>query len=123
MPQDKVRIQAIKVFGYHGYYQQERTKGNDFEVDLSAIPLQPLHQMDQLADSFDYEKAVEIVKKVFEGPSKLFIEELATDVGHALWNEKQLHSLCVSVRKLNPPVTLQASYSEVRLCWPRPTSP
>ena len=122
MPQDKVRIQAIKVFGYHGYYEKERKEGNNFEVDLSAIPKNLLHQMQELDDSFDYEQAVKVVERVFKGPSRLFIEDLASEIGFKLWNENQLQSLCVSVRKLNPPVSLKASFSEVRLCWPRPTS-
>lgn len=120
---DIVCIQGIRVFGLHGWHQHERVEGNTFEVDLEAELLVSIDSMKKPSDSFDYEVATTICKQVIEGQSRLFLEELALDIGQKLWKADRLKSLKVCLRKMHPPVSLPAQSAEVCLCWPRPTSP
>lgn len=118
---DCIRIVGINISAKHGFYAEERLKGNNFEVDVEAILKHPLSSMSKPSDSFDYESANQVVKEVFEGESQLFLEELALKIGNKLWNShnENLKSILVNVRKMNPPVSIPSSYSEVSLCWPR----
>lgn len=118
---DRIKIAGIKISAKHGFYAEERLKGNDFEVDIEATLKQPFSSMSKPSDTFDYEAANLVVKNVFEGQSQLFLEDLALQIGNELWSSYNAHltSIMVNVRKMNPPVSLPSSYSEVCLCWPR----
>jgi dihydroneopterin aldolase len=118
---DSIQIVGLQISAKHGYYTEERLNGNNFEVDIEASLAQTYHRMAKPDDTFDYEEAANVVRDVFAGETKLFIEELALCIGSLLWAKYQakLANLSIKVRKMNPPVCLTSSYSEVSLCWPR----
>lgn len=118
---DSIRIVGLQISAKHGFYEEERLKGNEFEVDVEAQLAKPYQNMSSPSDTFDYEEAANIVQQVFNGDSKLFLEELAYQIGDIIWGNYHtvLSKLTVNIRKISPPVSLSASYSEVSLCWPR----
>ena len=118
---DVLRLKGLKFRGLHGFYDEEREKGNNFEVDLTFHQnLQEAALSDDLEDTLDYQKAFDAVKNVMEGPSVKLIEHLAYLIGR---NVKEFVSpdtkFEVTVRKLNPPLPSEIDYSEVTLSWPR----
>lgn len=105
----------------HGYYEEERRDGNDFEVDLTfSANLRDAGENDDLSLTIDYQQAEEIVSAVMEGPSVKLIETLAKKIGDRLFKAfPMVETLEVAVRKLHPPLDTETAHSEVRMTWQR----
>ncbi|MDZ7689649.1 MAG: dihydroneopterin aldolase [Balneolaceae bacterium] len=105
----------------HGFYEQEREEGNDFEVDLIFdLDLREAGHSDELSKTVNYEEAEKLVREVMEGPSQKLIETLTLNIGERLFGRfPEVRHLEVSVRKLNPPLKAKTNYSEVSMTWQR----
>ena len=118
---DVLRLRGLKFRGPHGFYDEERDSGNNFEVDLTFhLSLQKAAVSDNLDDTIDYQKAYNAVESVLNGPSVNLIEHLAYLIGQNISTFVEPDSKYeVTVRKLNPPLPSEIDYSEVTLSWPR----
>lgn len=114
-------LKGLAYHAKHGYYEEERIEGNDFEVDLIFhADLSEAGKSDDLNETIDYQKAEERVRAVMEGPAVKLIETLAHRIGEELFREfKTVKKLEVKVRKLNPPLPANTEYSEVHMTWQR----
>lgn len=118
---DKLVLKGLKFRGYHGFYEQERIDGNDFEVDLVFhLSLGEAGKKDDLEKTIDYSIAQKIVTEVMDGESKKLIEHLTFLIGERLAEQFGVsNSFDVILRKLNPPLPGTCEYSEVTMSWPR----
>ncbi|MDX1671209.1 MAG: dihydroneopterin aldolase [Balneolaceae bacterium] len=118
---EQLTLKGMAFEGKHGYYREEREKGNRFEVDLTfRLDLSVSASSDSLRDTLNYERAEEITREIMEGPSVKLIETLCGKIGDALFEAfAELESLEVRVRKLDPPLRSPVKYAEVTLQWPR----
>lgn len=118
---DRLTLKGLKFRGYHGFYDEERQNGNDFEVDLVfSADFQKAASSDNLANTIDYQEAADTVQSVIEGPSVKLIETLTGRIGDQLFERfKKVQRLEVSVRKVNPPLDIQTEYSEIQMIWQR----
>ncbi len=118
---DKLVLKGLKFRALHGYFENERIEGNDFEVDVSfTTSLTEAGKTDELSNTIDYSKAREIIASVMESDSKKLIETLTFLIGQKLYSYfADVESIEVSVRKFNPPMPGETLYSEVTMLWPR----
>lgn len=118
---DKLVLKGLKFRGLHGYFEDERIEGNDFEVDVTFVTnLSEAGKSDELSKTIDYSKAREIIASVMQGESKKLIETLTFLIGQKLYSYfAKVDSIKVTVRKLNPPMPGETEYSEVTMQWPR----
>lgn len=118
---DILTLKGLKYKGYHGFYEEERSQGNLFEVDLIfKTDLRQAAKSDDLQKTVNYEKAEQLVKSVMEGPSIKLIERLTLIIGNRLFDAfSRVQALEVRVRKLNPPLEVECNYSEVKMTWQR----
>lgn len=118
---DTLTLKGLSFTANHGFYEEEREHGNDFEVDLVfQTNLRKAAQHDDLSLTIDYQKAETIVKEIMHGPSVKLIETLCHQIGNAIFKEfDSVAKLDVSVRKLNPPLQTNTNYSEVSMSWQR----
>ncbi len=118
---DVLTLKGLQYDAPHGYYEKERIEGNKFEVDLILYAnLEEAGQTDDLSQTIDYEKAEQIVSRVMEGSSVKLIETLTAKIGGRLFKEFNVaKKLTVRVRKLHPPISTPAEYSEVERRWSR----
>lgn len=118
---DKLTLKGLSYHAKHGYYEEERVEGNDFEVDLIFhTNLSEAGRSDDLDITVDYQKAEEHVRALMEGSSVKLIETLTHRIGEKLFHEfKDANKLEVKVRKLNPPLPTNTEYSEVHMTWQR----
>ena len=118
---DTLVLKGLKFRGLHGYFEEERIEGNDFEVDVTlTVSLAEAAKTDDLSMTIDYSKARELIESVMEGKSKKLIETLTFQIGEKLFVEfSTVDAIEVSVRKLNPPMPGETEYSEVTMRWPR----
>lgn len=117
----RLLLKGLTYRGLHGYYEEERQQGNDFEVDLVfELNLREAGRNDDLTKTLNYEEAEAIVRQVMEGPSRKLIETLVLNIGEQLFGQfSDVEHLEVSVRKLNPPLKANTNYSEVTMTWQR----
>lgn len=118
---DKLVLKNLKFRGLHGYFEEERVNGNDFEVDLTFhTSLQESALSDDLTKTIDYSVVQQIVASIMLGESVKLIETLAYRIGSALIARySKILSLEVSIRKMNPPMNGETEYAEVTMKWPR----
>ena len=82
-----IRIPKIKLFGYHGCYDQEKKEGQEFEINMEIVlsieyPISKNYPMveDGLEAVFDYTKIVEAIKITFEGRRVNLLETLCEKI-------------------------------------------
>lgn len=118
---DTLTIKGMHFQGLHGVYEEEKKKGNDFEVDvIFSGNLTKPGKSDKLNDAVDYTKIHQIATSVMQGKSKNLVEHLCFQIGEQIQQTfSESFSFEVSVRKLNPPLPSSVKYTEVRMSWPR----
>ena len=118
---DTITLKSLSFHAKHGYYDEEREKGNRFEVDLVAEGhFRMAVGGKQLSATFDYEQAERVVQKIMTGESDYLIETLCSKIGDELFNRFSIvKKLRVSVRKLNPPLKTDARFAEITMEWKR----
>ena len=118
---DKITIKALKFRGKHGYYENERLEGNDFELDVSAWGnFREAAQNRELNATFNYEHVETVAKNVLHGDSEKLIETLCMKIGDQLFEKSpRIKKLNVALRKLNPPINVPAGYAEISMTWKR----
>jgi len=102
---DAIRIQGIRGYGYTGYFDEERTLGQWFEVDLRiALDLSRTGADDDLAHSLDYAAVVQRVKAVLEESRCRTVERLATVVCEAVLGFAPVERVEVVLTKVAAPI-------------------
>lgn len=106
MQMDKIQMNQMEFYGYHGLYPEENKLGQRFIVDVELfLPLQKAGISDQMTDSVDYGKVYEIVKEIVEGKAKNLIEAVAESIAEALLSQFSLLKACqIKVVKPDPPI-------------------
>lgn len=118
---DCITIKNLRFRGFHGYFEEERTEGNDFEVDiLLSVPSPTAPRNDDLSQTIDYSEVAGMVQRVMDGTSVKLLETLLYNIGEALVSTyPQAQKVEVAVRKLAPPMSPACEYTELRSQWPK----
>lgn len=118
---DTITLKGLQFSGKHGYYREEREKGNRFEVDVMARgKFKESIKQDDLTKTFNYETVEKIAGELFGGKSEKLIEKLCFEIGERIFEESEIvEELTVSVRKLHPPIQIKAEYAEITMEWKR----
>ena len=105
MALDKIILEGVKVYAYHGCMDEESRIGSDYEVemtiwaDLSASALS-----DRLKDTVDYVALNRIIAEEMAVRAKL-LEVVAHRINTRVLNELEMvHKVSVKVSKLGPPI-------------------
>lgn len=102
---DKIVIQGMTFYGYHGVYEEERRLGQRFVVDVWLyLDLQPAGQSDRLADTVNYADVYHEVARVLHGPSRQLLESLAEETAARLLNRFRIRKVTVRITKPSPPI-------------------
>lgn len=103
---DKIILNKLQFYSYHGLFQEEKTLGQRFIVDLELyLPLQKAGTSDEMTDSIDYGNVYEHVKEVMESTRKNLIEAVAEEIAATLFDAFSLICACrVKVTKPDPPI-------------------
>jgi dihydroneopterin aldolase len=100
-----ITLEGIEFFAYHGYYEEERTIGNKYSIDITVeADLEEAAREDNLKATINYGKLYQIIREVMEEPSKL-LEHIAQRVITKTYEKyPDIDSVEVSVSKFNPPI-------------------
>ncbi|MGQ0828495.1 MAG: dihydroneopterin aldolase [Bacteroidota bacterium] len=102
---NKILVEGIKLYAYHGCLEEEAKIGADYIVDVALeTDFSEAAKTDDLNKTIDYVTVYEIVKKQMAIRSKL-IEHVGQRIINELKKELSgLKKIKVKVTKLNPPM-------------------
>lgn len=106
MPLGKISLKGIQFNAFHGVYEEEREKGNSFEVDVTVTTDFAPEALtgDNLQGTLDYEELYRCISEEMSSSSYL-LEHVAYRIANRLMKEfSQIFETEVKVRKLNPPI-------------------
>ncbi len=102
---NKVALEGLEFFGYHGVSGAERQTGNRYGVDIVAeTDFGTAATEDNLSDTVDYVQLYGIIRDEVAIPSKL-LENVAHRICEkVLTNFPKVKNIEITVRKYNPPL-------------------
>lgn len=108
MPQDRIFLEGMVFYGYHGVNAEERTLGQRFIVDLEVVlDLAPAGLSDDLRDTVNYSQLFQIARTVVEGDPRNLLEAVAEDIAAQILAGFPVEEVRVAVRK--PGVAIKGS--------------
>lgn len=118
---ETLTLKGLHFRAYHGFFEEERIEGNDFEVDLTVTAdFRTSGESDNLHDTIDYQELTDIVESVMNGSPVKLIETLAKQIGDNIFEAfSGINELEVTVRKFRPKLEVEIAYSEIKMTWHR----
>jgi len=103
---DRISIQRIGIFAYHGVYEEEGRLGQRFYVSVDAyLDLAPAGRADDLEQSVSYADIAQQVQEIAVGNRYQIIEALAEAIAAELMrNFPRIDEISVTVEKPNAAV-------------------
>jgi 7,8-dihydroneopterin aldolase/epimerase/oxygenase len=102
---DRVVLEGIRGFGYHGVFDFERAQGQEFVVDVACyLDLAPAANTDDLSQTVDYGELAKAVVAEIEGPPLKLIEALAERIAQACLRTPRMAHVDVTVHKPQAPM-------------------
>lgn len=103
---DKIHLNDLSFFGYHGALPEENVLGQAYRVSLVfELDTRRAAETDDLSKTIDYRNAIAVVRDVVTGPPHKLIETVADRIATRLLDEIPLaRALTVSLTKPHPPV-------------------
>ena len=119
---DRIILEGMQFYGYHGVNPEERVLGQRYVVDLTAdLDLSRAGASDRLEDTVSYSHVYRTVRAVMEGEPRNLLESAAQAIADRLLAEFPIDAVSVTVKKPNPPVRGSSiSLAAVRIQRTRP---
>ncbi len=106
MGADRIRLDGMAFYGFHGVDPAEKALGQRFIVDLAVErDLRKPGRTDSVSDTVSYATLFKLTRAVVEGPSRDLIEAVAEGIAEAVSRAfPELDLVAVRVRKPGAPV-------------------
>ncbi len=105
IPPDRIILEGMEFYGFHGANPEERALGQPYVVDLEVeLDLRRPGGSDRLEDTVSYSHLYRTVKLVMEGESKNLLEATAQTIADRVLTEFPVKGVRVRVKKPRPPV-------------------
>ena len=106
-----ITVEGIRVFAFDGHLPEEEKLGGHFMVNVwvTADTIE-VEKTDDLSDTVDYVKIIEIVKKQMAIRSNM-IEHPAKRIADAILPLNKVQKVKVEVEKIEPPI--DASFDKI----------
>lgn len=102
---DRIILEGMQFYGYHGRNEEERVLGQPFEVDLEAeIDLTAAGMSDDISDSVSYTDLYRVAKRHVEGPGRDLVEAVAHAIASEILGSYPVESVRVRLVKVRPPI-------------------
>ncbi|SDK60836.1 dihydroneopterin aldolase [Sediminibacillus albus] len=103
---DKIYLNKMEFYGYHGLFPEENKLGQRFLVDLALeLDLKKAGQTDNMDESIDYGRIYQVTKEIVEGEASKLIENVAEKISASLLSEfDKLMACTIKVIKPDPPI-------------------
>ncbi|MFA8438958.1 dihydroneopterin aldolase [Pueribacillus sp. YX66] len=103
---DKIFINKLQFYGYHGVYPEETKLGQRFYVDvIIEADLKSASQSDDINDTIDYSLVYGRIRHIMEGEPRKLLEKLAEEIAtDLLQNFSLVERITIKIVKPNPPI-------------------
>ncbi|MCP4521746.1 MAG: dihydroneopterin aldolase [Cytophagales bacterium] len=103
---NRVSLEGLEFFAYHGFYPEEQVLGTYFVLDIHIdTDFKKASESDDLSYTVDYEEVYQITKKEMAIPSKLLENVLYRIIERIKQQfEKAVQKITISIEKKNPPL-------------------
>ncbi|UFU01495.1 dihydroneopterin aldolase (plasmid) [Radiobacillus kanasensis] len=103
---DKIYVNKMAFYGYHGLFPEENKLGQRFYVDaILELDLRKAGRSDKMEDSIHYGEVYELTKRIVEGEALNLVETLTETIAQALLGHFSLLEACtIKVTKPDPPI-------------------
>lgn len=114
----EIELCGVRIYARHGVFEQERTVGNEFVVDVKvSIPVSDGARNDELAGTISYADLYACVSREMSRPSRL-LEHVAVRIGSSLQAEyPEIISGSVRIEKVSPPISGISGSAAVKYCF------
>ncbi|MBC2316809.1 dihydroneopterin aldolase [Listeria booriae] len=103
---DKIYLNELTFYGYHGVLPEENTLGQTFIISLTlGISTEKAGKSDEVTDTVSYAEVYETVKEIAQQKQFKLIEALAETIASTVLHDYPLiKEITVKVTKPNPPI-------------------
>ena len=102
---DRIILEGMQFYGFHGRNPEERVLGQPFEVELEAeLDLSAAGESDDISDSVSYSDLYRVAKRHMEGPGRDLVETVAHAIAAEVLDSYAVESVRVRVMKVRPPI-------------------
>lgn len=115
MTSDKITIQGLKVFAYHGVLEEEKRRGQEFFLDIALYTDLSLPCLsDRVEHTVNYDEVCACASRVMTENTYDLIERAAQAVCDAILNEfPPVREVELTLRKPHAPVCCEIEYAAV----------
>lgn len=99
-----IMINDIGCYGYHGALAEEQVLGQEFLVSLELSLGTAPPKKDLLSETVDYRCAVDIVRRIMEGPPRRLLETLAEEIATDILALPGIEEVKIRLCKVHPPI-------------------
>ncbi len=115
----KVSLEGVRFFAYHGFYPEEQILGTEFIVDVDTELEVFSAGDDEISNTVNYERLFQIISVEMKNPRKLL-----ETVAHAILGEIRHEFLAVNnirvlIRKMHPPLGGDVRNSAIEVTYSR----
>jgi 7,8-dihydroneopterin aldolase/epimerase/oxygenase len=103
---DKIFVNQMEFYGYHGVFPEETRLGQRFVVDLMVlVDLRKAGESDELEYSVNYGELYQVCKEVVEGKPYKLVEAVAEKIAETVLKQFTLVTeVMIKVIKPDPPI-------------------
>lgn len=115
----KVSLEGVRFFAYHGFYPEEQVLGTEFIVDVDTELEVFTAGEDEISNTVNYEKIFQIISEEMQTPRKLL-----ETVAHAILEQIRHEFLAVKtirvlIRKMHPSLGGDVKNSAIEINYNR----
>lgn len=113
---DKIILEGMEFYGYHGTTPEERSLGQRFVLDVELfLDLQNAGISDDLSQTVNYASVFETVQALVCGRPFKLIETLAESIARTLLEQFSISETMVRVKKPQAPVSGRFTWLAVEI--------
>lgn len=114
---DKILINGLKLFAYHGVNSEEKENGQNFIFDIElSVNMNKACYSDHVEDTVSYAKVVKTVRRIFTSQKYDLLEKCAQVVSDAIFEEyPDVLKIELTIKKPEAPVSAEFSYMGVHI--------
>lgn len=111
-----IKILNLRLPAKHGVYEFEKEKEGIFEVDIYMyLDLKNAMISDDLKDSVDYSKVVDLVREIFSENDCNLIEYVAGKICKGILEKYPIQKVVIKIRKPHAPIHADFDTVEVEI--------
>ena len=109
----KIKLNRIKLFGYHGLYEIEKEEGQEFIISTNIELMNRSNYKDDIDNTTDYVDIIDKIKNVFNASRYNLMETLLIDISNRIMEDEEIKSVIISIKKTSPPTNVDLDSVEI----------